>query len=63
VGIKENDGGVNSSMIYLIYCKTLVNIPSTSTVIKKEKKKNECQCLRISSVSRVSLFHFIINDL
>jgi hypothetical protein len=35
--IKENDGGVISSMIYLIYCKKLCkchNVPPPSTTIK-----------------------------
>jgi hypothetical protein len=36
-GIKENDGGVNSNMIYLIYCKNFckcLNVPPPSTTIK-----------------------------
>jgi hypothetical protein len=38
-GIKENDGRVNLSMIYLIYCKNICkchNEPPPSTTIKKE---------------------------
>jgi hypothetical protein len=41
VGIKD-DGRVNSSMIYLIYCKNFCkchNVPLPSTTIKKGKKK------------------------
>jgi hypothetical protein len=37
-GIKENGGGLNSSMIYLIYCKNFCkchNVPQPSTIIKK----------------------------
>jgi hypothetical protein len=37
--IKENDGGVNSSMIYLIYCKNICkyhNVPPPSTIKKRE---------------------------
>jgi hypothetical protein len=36
-GIKENGGGVNSSMMYLIYCKDLCkyyNVPPSSTIKK-----------------------------
>jgi hypothetical protein len=36
--IKESNGGVNSSMIYLICCKNLCkchNVPPPSTTIKK----------------------------
>jgi hypothetical protein len=37
-GIKENDGGVNSSMIYLIHCKC-ISVPTPSTrILKKERK-------------------------
>jgi hypothetical protein len=35
-GIKENDGWVNSSMIYLVYCKNFYkchNVPPSSTII------------------------------
>jgi hypothetical protein len=42
--IKENDGGVNSSVIYLIHCKNYCgyhNVPLTSTTIKKLKIKKE----------------------
>jgi hypothetical protein len=41
-GIKENDGGVNSSTIYLIYCKNFYkchNVPLSSTTIKKRSQK------------------------
>jgi hypothetical protein len=41
-GIKENGGGLNSSMIYLIYCKNFCkchNVPQPSTIIKKKLKK------------------------
>jgi hypothetical protein len=37
--IKENGGGVNSSMIYLIYCKNFCkchNVSPPSTTIKKK---------------------------
>jgi hypothetical protein len=40
--IKDNSGGVNSSMIYLIYCKNFCkchNVPPSSTAIKAKKKK------------------------
>jgi hypothetical protein len=39
-GIKENNGGVNSSMIYLIFCKNICkchNVPPPRTAIKKKK--------------------------
>jgi hypothetical protein len=39
-GIKENDGGVNSIMIYLIHCKNSCkchNVPLPSTIKKNEK--------------------------
>jgi hypothetical protein len=39
-GIKENDGGVNSTVIYLIYCKNVCkyySVPPPSTTIKKKK--------------------------
>jgi hypothetical protein len=42
--IKENGGGVNSSMMYLTYCKNFCkchNIPPPSTIIKKLEKKNK----------------------
>jgi hypothetical protein len=42
-GIKENDEGVNSSMIYLIHCKNICkwhNVPPPSTTIKKKRRKN-----------------------
>jgi hypothetical protein len=42
-GIKENDGGVNSSMIYLIYCKNLFkyhNIHPEQQKGNKDKKRN-----------------------
>jgi hypothetical protein len=35
--IKENDGGVNSSIMYLTYCKNFCkchNVPSARTTIK-----------------------------
>jgi hypothetical protein len=38
VEIKENDGGVNSSTIYLIYCKSFCychNVQPPSTIVKK----------------------------
>jgi hypothetical protein len=41
-GIKENGGGVNSSMIYLIYCKNFCkwhNVPQPSITVKVKKKK------------------------
>jgi hypothetical protein len=40
--IKENDGGVNSSMIYLLYCRNISkchNAPTHSTTIKNFFKK------------------------
>jgi hypothetical protein len=40
---KENGGGVNSSMTYLIHCKNQCkchNVPPPSTTIKEKKKKN-----------------------
>jgi hypothetical protein len=39
-GIKENGGGVNLSMIYLIHFKNFCkchNVPSPSTTIKEKK--------------------------
>jgi hypothetical protein len=39
--IKDNGGGVNSGMIYLIHCKNLCkchNVPSPSTIIKTGEK-------------------------
>jgi hypothetical protein len=45
-GMKKNGGGVNSSMIYFIYCKNFCkcySVLSPSTMIKKMshmKKKN-----------------------
>jgi hypothetical protein len=36
--------GVNSSMIYLIYCKNFCNyhnVPLTSTTIKKKRRREE----------------------
>jgi hypothetical protein len=38
---KENDGGVNSTMIDLIYCKNFCkchSVPPLSTTIKEKKK-------------------------
>jgi hypothetical protein len=35
--IKENRRGVNSSMIYLIYCKNH-NVPQPRIIIKKERE-------------------------
>jgi hypothetical protein len=42
-GMKENVGGMNSSMIYLMYCKKFCKchlIPPLSTTIKKKKERN-----------------------
>jgi hypothetical protein len=41
-GIQDNDGGVNSSMIYLIYCKNFCKCPqcTLSTIIFGKKKKD-----------------------
>jgi hypothetical protein len=49
--IKENGGGVNSSMIYLIHCKNLCkchNVPPPSTIIKEKKRISKILCHRIS---------------
>jgi acyl CoA:acetate/3-ketoacid CoA transferase beta subunit len=45
-GMKESNGGVNSTMIYLEHCKNLckysnVSPPSTTTIKKKNKNKRE----------------------
>jgi hypothetical protein len=46
--MKENGGGVNSSMIHLIYCKNFCkchNVPPLSTTVKKNlllQKKTTC---------------------
>jgi hypothetical protein len=40
----QNDGGVNSTMIYLIYCKNLCkchNVSPSSTIKKEERKKQK----------------------
>jgi hypothetical protein len=41
-GIKKNGGGLNSSMICLIYCKNFCkchSVPPPSTAKKKKKKR------------------------
>jgi hypothetical protein len=41
-GMEESNGGGNSNMIHLIHCKKLCkwhNVPTHSTIIKKESKK------------------------
>jgi hypothetical protein len=41
-GVKENGGGVNSSILYLMYCKNFCkchNVPLPSTTIKRKEKK------------------------
>jgi hypothetical protein len=46
--IKENDGVVNSSMMYLIYCKNLCkchDVPPPSTTIKLLKNTNKMHLL------------------
>jgi hypothetical protein len=48
VGIKSMVEGVNSSMIYFIYCKNFCkchNVPPPSTTIKKRKRKKKKRCL------------------
>jgi hypothetical protein len=44
-GIKENGEGVNSSIIYLTYCKNFCKCTPPHTTIKKEKQVTEKEFL------------------
>jgi hypothetical protein len=54
--VKENDEGVNSSMIYSIYCKNFCgchNVPSPNTTVKKKKKKKKKKTCKKKNLKRI----------
>jgi hypothetical protein len=61
-GEKENDGGVNSSMMYLIYCKNFCKchiVPSAQQYINKTfkiKKSDSVLLLQLIEITTVHIY-------